>query len=793
MEEFKEIQPYGNYIILNDIDLTSAETTSEFTFGSPKISFHGSIDFNGKTISKDSYSLNKRKETTSYIFYKLDEDAEIKNIVLNYYINNTKKRVTTKVNGITDTFIDEEDGIYGLFLYNKANINNIMLNLKGCSEKERINVGLIGYRNQGTIQNFIINFENKLYGTQYLAGVCLYSEGPIQNGYLYGNGFEVFGEIVNGDYRNVAGVVFQVDGSGILQNVYNITGITMIHRNSTYSYAANIVYNVGYPPVRDAVTGSIISQEDSTAEVKSVYSVQPLTTEVEVNTNNYVPYYGIINSSNKEENIGPNILNKYSKTSVNESYYFCDVAYEANEYNTKLSATLRNESKVQEGILNANGYNQFIVEEYVSNGMYPHLKLNYCMPEQENIEIEKLLGEQPIDILSGEIVKDNDISNIEISDMAKSRVEEYIKNNNIDLNGENIALATFRVFNPGGSTVTEINVKYMKTAIMAQIYDKNVTTVYTILYEPTSFLDSYEIDSVKSRTSIGKVTESVYGENEDKGIRTIDVTFVKNITTAKEWNDINNDDENGVSGLIQNYRLAVDIDFSSADYGPYITGNFQGYIDGEYKGKVHRLKNIQGTSSVFKSFTKGTIKNLYVDNFSINTSSQMVGFIERAEITDNIEISNIHISDMEVTYSGGGTPYIGGICAYLSSGSSYLANEINVQNCSVQGLNIDFTNKNDTSVCAGGIVGQLYIFGGVNAYVTNSFVQNLVINADVTSFKGIGGIVGYKGHDADERIKKGTPYVYIENCYTTGKINAMMYAGGILGYDRYGNTYIRYC
>ena len=48
VEEFKSIQPYGNYILLNNIDLSNASSTSEFTFGNPNIAFYGSIDFNGK-------------------------------------------------------------------------------------------------------------------------------------------------------------------------------------------------------------------------------------------------------------------------------------------------------------------------------------------------------------------------------------------------------------------------------------------------------------------------------------------------------------------------------------------------------------------------------------------------------------------------------------------------------------------------------------------------------------------------------------------------------------------------
>lgn len=787
VEEFKNIQPYGNYILLNDIDLSNANSANEFTFGSPNISFYGSIDFNGKTVKKDSYSLEKGRETTSYIFYKIDEKANLKNIVIDYYINNAKNRYTTNVEGV-DTFIADEDGTYSLFLYNNGTIDNAIVNLKSCTQKQRINVGLLGYRNSGTVENFIVNMENTLYGSQYLAGVCLYSDGTIQNGYVYGNGIEGIGNITIGDYRYISGVVFQVDGAGLLQNIYNISPIRMNHCDSTYSYAANIVYNVGYPPVINENTGAIISQKDSTAIVRNTYSVQPI-----ISVYNDYEYYGVMDSSNKEGNIGPNILNKYTSTVVKESYYFCDVIYEANDYNTKSSATALYEPGVQDVMLNANNYNQFIIDTYVNNGFYPHLNLNYCMPKQENIKID-VTGTEIIDVLSGEVIKDNDISNVEMTDKVKSEIELYIRNNKIDLKGDNISLAVFRVYNPAGTTISEINVHYMDTAIMSQSYSKKVSTVYCILNNPTSFLNTYEVASIRSKMANGKIKESIYGENEDLGTRKIDVTFIKNISTAEEWNAINNNDQNGVSGLIQNYRLIADIDFGNADFAPYITGTFQGYLDGMYNGQIHTLKNINGTESLIKGFSKGTIKNLYIDGFTINSSAQKIGFIENAEVTENIVIDNIHIKDMEITSSySGGTPCIGAIAGYINSGSSSLADNIKVQNCSVQGINIDFTNTNVTSIRVGGLIGHLYIYGGVDAYVSNSMVQNLIMNANVTSNSGVGGIVGYNGHDSDERVKPGTPHVYIENCYSTGKINTYNYAGGILGYDRWGNIFIKNC
>ncbi len=48
--------------------------------------FYGNIDFNGKTIKKDTYSLTKQKETTSYIFYKLDEKSKFEKYCYRFLI-----------------------------------------------------------------------------------------------------------------------------------------------------------------------------------------------------------------------------------------------------------------------------------------------------------------------------------------------------------------------------------------------------------------------------------------------------------------------------------------------------------------------------------------------------------------------------------------------------------------------------------------------------------------------------------------------------------------------------------
>ena len=648
IEEYKKIQPYGNYVLLKNIDLRNSQTESEFTFGSPNISFYGSIDFNGKKISKNT------DNKTSYLFYKFEQQARLKNIVIDYYINNQKNRYTVRVDGI-DTNIAEEDGIYSLFLYNNANINNVRVNLKQCTAKQKINVALLGYKNSGTIENFIINMENPLYVSKSVGGICLYSDGIIQNGYVYGEGFQTVGDIGVYDSRNIGGLVFQVDGNGILQNIYNLTSIKMEHSNMTYSYGANIAYNVGTPPKDNIII-------DSTASVKNVYSIQPIITKF-----NEFTYYGIVGSENKEETIGPNILNKYSNTTVSGSRYFCEINYDDNSYNTKASAKSLYEPGVQEILLNAEGYNEFIIDELVVNGFYPQLKMNSCMPKQDNIKID-ITGDVTIDMLSAKKIENNDTNNINISEKTKHNVERFISNNNIDLSYENNALTEFKIYNPAGITITEINVNYLKAVLIDQTYSKKVSTVYVLLSEleqlhdtdpVSSYLDTYTISSIKGRMGNGVEKQKIYGEDES---RTIDIRFVKHVKTAEEWNKINEDDSNGVSGLIQNYRLVQDIDFGTAESSPYITGTFKGFLDGNYQGVMHKISNIQGSEALFKSIDGAIIQNLFIDKIEIHTDNKYIGLIEQTQPQENIKLDNIHITNMDIEYTANGdAPHIGGI------------------------------------------------------------------------------------------------------------------------------------
>lgn len=795
LTEFLEIQPEGNYILLNDINLVNGGSESAYTFGSPEITFNGTIDFNGKTVSKDTFVTSRQMEVTPYIFYKIGTNATLKNLVLDFAINSNVSKMTKTVIGDRGTRTVEtvaEDGYYGLFLYNEGSIDNLVLKLTGSTQYERQYIGLVGYDNSGTIENFIIEYDVPLYVTKYAAGVVLYSHNKIQNGYIFGQGIETYGDVAEYDYRYIGGVAFQLDhDTGLIQNIYNITQIKINHTPRTYSYAANIVYELGYPPVY-GTNGQITSRPSCGARVRNVYSVMSILT-VDENGEEHNCLLDT-NEPPEEKYIGPNIFEKNEGTRALDCYYFCDVMYDDTDYNTKTAATALYEPGVQDVMLNANDYNQFIVDTFVSNGYYPHLKMNYCMPEQVNTRIT-IKGTEIIDILSGEAIENNDISKLDLSAKVRTEINNYIASNKVDLTDENIKLVAVRVYNPAGTTITKIKVNYLESVILSQAYSKRVSTVYILLQNPTSFLDQYDVSRIESKQANGTIKFNEYGENKDSGTRTIEVRFVKKIRSDADWAKISQDDENGVSGLIQNYRLATDIDFADSYYSPYVTGTFTGYLDGEFEGTVHTLKNISGTQPVFAGFSEGTIKNINVDGLTINTDAQRTGFIAYANIEENIVIDNINIKDLEInTTYGGDYPRYGGIVGELYSGPYNKVDSMLVQNCSIQNFDLTFSNSNIQHVVAGGIVGYMYAYGGVDTYVQNSYVYNFNVEAaNVISVSGIGGIVGYKTHNNDINVKNGYAKFYIQNCYTTGRINTLSHAGGILGFGQFGDCYIKYC
>ena len=777
--EFLDIQPRGNYFIsqelISAIDLTEATKESQYTFGSPEISFYGSIDFNGKTISKDmkDSDIYNNKKYTPYLFYQIAKGASLKNLVYDYYIENLETRANDQ--------IDELDGIYGLFLYNNGTIDNLMFNLQKCSQNDKKYIGLVGYENKGVIEKFVIKFNAKLYGSQYINGFCTNSYGTVQNGYIYGQGIETKGNIGEFGERYISGMIGTLMTGGTLRNVYNVAPIVINHITNTNSIASNMIYT--------AKTGSNVS---------NIYSTQ----EIKVKEGNII-HKKSLDQNQKEVSKGPNIYNG-SGANSQFSYYFCSTIYENNTYNMKQSYTALNDYKFQNNLLNTD--DAFNIEQYVANHYFPQLKLNKCMPYQETINIQEK-DEIVLNIISTERIgyknldNDKDIKDEEkiidgIKENVKNEIEKmndhdgkrYEFTDDFDFDENNIQIVKLSIYNPNGYGFEEndIKLKYVESKVVGLKRSDTMSILYILLSNPTSYIDEYEIESMTAKIdqSGNKLDPPVqYGEETELGKKTVKVSFTKHIYTAEEWHNINENDQNGISGLIQNYKLYNNLDFeskcNSSTESPYITGTFKGTLN----GSNCTLSNISDSQkSLFEQVAAGSkLENIKIENYKQSNSANagVIGKVGSANSYKQTLINNIHVNNIDLC---GNNRYIGGLCGYMYTYNTY------VQNCSVNGLTIK-NLKNDGNYYIGGIIGyaideyngNTVTYNNTKTYVNNSYATNIDIDTSNVSSSNtaiIGGILGVCTYNyRNDNNKKNIQY-----CYAQGKVlSKIPYIGGICG------------
>lgn len=79
-EEFLEIQPYGHYIVVNDLDFTAQ---NHYFNGAE---WNGILDFNGHTFYKSA------KTTESAVISIIGESGIVENIVLDIKLDNEVER-----------------------------------------------------------------------------------------------------------------------------------------------------------------------------------------------------------------------------------------------------------------------------------------------------------------------------------------------------------------------------------------------------------------------------------------------------------------------------------------------------------------------------------------------------------------------------------------------------------------------------------------------------------------------------------------------------------------------------
>ena len=267
------------------------------------------------------------------------------------------------------------------------------------------------------------------------------------------------------------------------------------------------------------------------------------------------------------------------------------------------------------------------------------------------------------------------------------------------------------------------------------------------------------------------------------------------ITTAEELKNISLDGK---------YALVRDIDLGGAEWTPI--GTSSSPFTGEFNGNGYTISNFKITTGrayvgLF-GYNKGVIKNLGVENFTVNVSYSsgnvdaggLVGYNDGGSITNSYATGNVSATSTSIpTYSA----YAGGLVGYNNSGditNSYATGNVSATSTDsayaggLVGENLgDITNSyaagdvsatvtySSTSTSpgayAGGLVGYNYYGGITNSYATGN-VSATSTSTSTSAYAG--GLVGRNGGGS------------ITNSYATGNVSATSsyhyaYAGGLVG------------
>ena len=342
IEDFLEIQPSGNYIVLNDLDFTG----TSYCFGhewNGMIQFNGKLNFNGHKIVTDVANDNK-----SMLIAYMGTKGIIENLILDIKYNN-----------------DKELSYSGFIIKrNYGTIRNIKVNLIESNKNPNYGNALIIQKNEGTIENFVINLEETMYTKSEAGVVCNENTGIIKNGYVYGK--NVNSDFVRNDGSSVnIGIITRTNsGNGEIKNVYSLVNIDVSNQENINNSVGNIVHS-----------------NSGNALVENVYSVG-------------------IGKNITKKTAGPNIY--YADGKISNNYYFNDEIF-TNKYHKKTTMLALHDTKFQSQILNSE--NSFNVAEYVSKGYYPQLIMPSVMPNNEYIELPEVKDADLADILSTEVVK----------------------------------------------------------------------------------------------------------------------------------------------------------------------------------------------------------------------------------------------------------------------------------------------------------------------------------------------------------------------------------------------------
>ena len=673
VEEYLKIQPEGEYIILNDLELNGKD--SQYRFGTSDFGFNGTLDFNGHTITIHT----KKHNGSQPLFHRIEEQGVLKNLVLDYYIDN----------------IENLSGPQGVFAVNYGTVENIQINLKECSNLERQNVGLLGNINYGTINNFVINSETSLLGNRYLSLGVMQNYGTIKNGYIYGKNIKALHGVV-GQWRDI-GVLAINNYAGIIKNIYSLVNIDV---------AGNIEANN---------VGNIISNNSNNSQAKNMYSVG----------------YGEID----DYTYGPTIYNVTKSQNIENIYYFADRVF-GNSNNQKSTPVALWDNNFQNNILNSE--NSFVVDDLVNNGYYPQLNMPDCMPNQKFMELPEVQDKDLPDILASEVLENqNESAKVKLvvnNPSAETITNIQIKNINCTIESQEYADAKSEVIvkldNPilcvSRYSVMSITTKGAFGSSYTRDFEDNERLINVDLYK--------EINSVDDWKSISKSPTENYILMTDLDMKNESNSIVISTTLTGKINGNNHTIKNiflnsdyfiyYISGELQNLNI-VNCEITS-NYRSTPIYRVDGYVNNCHLTDI-KLNSSKYSQNLYQGgfigSLSGTLENCSLNNIEIINQNSfnisiggIVGYVANSTI-NNCYIQNVKLNISNCSNYNG----IGGIAGYIASNTT-------LNNCYASGL----INTDGTAI--GGLVGKI---GG------STKLNNLISKVNITGSPDIfGGIAG---------------------------------------------------
>ena len=722
-EEFLNIQPQGNYIVLTDIDIGEENITFGDYF-SEYCNFNGTIDFNGNKISMVM--------TSGYsIFTNLKSQAVIKNLVLDLKITNEIPRNSFK----------------RLVGTNYGTIQNLKVILSECVNIENTNINLIASNNYNTISNFEIFLEKPIYGKSQIGLVCQNNYGTIKNGYIHGENIKMPYEMTDSTHRDSAVVTPYNRITGKIMNVYSLVNIEV--------------------PTKDNYVGNMVSSGLDSSYVQNTYVVE----NDEAGTQN-INYSATVNNNKNNYYFGKQEVNsnnqKTSMLSLKETSFQNQILNSENAFNV--------DELIEQGY-----YPQLNFPDCMPNQTY--IKL----PEIEDADLPDILSSEVIEEKVNEakvrLVINNPssdtIENLKVKDIeCEILKQEY---------SEGKTTLEIRLYNPirylSKYSILSLSTKGAFNATYTREFDENERIIEVSLYKEVSSIDDWkEINKspeenymLTSDLDFINQADTVILDKEFKGKLNGNNHIIKNIFTnnyliktlkgsienlvLQNIHFTNNNINSIQSGLIQVAENASINNVRINGENVEIPDEYDGIV--KIGGITAVGKNVTITNSSITDFnfssekklsqvavagmvaesTRSTIQNSFVQEIKIvikdSIDSSGVGGICGRE-TDSITINKCYV----IGNINANVQYIGGILGNASN--------VDIQNCYTK---VKIQSREEY---LGGIVGS---YSSTRINIRNNISLGNLYSEKVS--ENINSIVGLKIYD------KNNNYAY-ENQFING-------------------------